>query len=264
VSWYDKTNYDPIPLGTGQSKDYKNTTTIIRIPKDESARVIDGLLFHVLYNVFSRISGEEGGPTAAQTTISMTSFAGGQLPGVTPILAVPAGWAMYASGLNPPNWDTGNPILSRDAEILRGWEGAKGMLSWTGKEMGLANFLKYNPDANTTMESVLYSTPGINRLIKTTDQGYRERQENQIRELERIRKVAKHHLSDDVQRAAREYNTLLMKPRETLTDPQLERRNALGQWYNAEVSPAMEEMVDALNRGDTKEVEQVAGQVMAP
>jgi hypothetical protein len=90
VSDYNMTNYDIIPIG--KTEDGK--TMFIRIPKDETSRLLSAI-------VWKGLTGADNAKPWNKDFADVVSMLGGQVPGVTPVLSYPATAFTFATGKSP-------------------------------------------------------------------------------------------------------------------------------------------------------------------
>jgi hypothetical protein len=254
--WYDlvgeqrKTNTDLIPLGIHQVGNRRKAVGI-SIPKSESTRVLDGLVYKGLVAIL-RPKGEDQ-RRVWQHVADTTSFLGGEVPGLNPWVSVPAGWAAAMSGRNFYDRFTGNPVLTRDEELLGGPRAAKKVLSWSLKTSGLASYFAYNPEAKTTLESVI-SLPGLSRALMVTDYGVRERREWAMEAADRNHALVRGWVKPEVLSAYQEYSRLRRITTDLRTDDEQERYMELANWYAREYSPAIDGALQALEEDGSAEM----------
>ncbi len=161
---YDLTNYLVVPPLWADRDMAK--VAYVRLPLWEPARVAHGVLFQMLTD-----RGE-----------GITSFAGGQLPGLNPMLAAVMAWVQYTMGQNPQDIHRGVGVLSENqqrARVADGGPALREMLKWTWNQLGgsvLYRFRSQNlesPPAGAG-EQIL-ALPGVNNLIgrwvKVSDRG---------------------------------------------------------------------------------------------
>lgn len=96
ISEYDKTNYHIVPLGWYDKQQKK--VLYLRIPLEESDRVMNGLLRKSL--------------TSGQGGQGILSYAGGQVPGMNPVLtAISNWWTFKVLGKNPYDSMRGREVI---------------------------------------------------------------------------------------------------------------------------------------------------------
>jgi hypothetical protein len=181
MSNYDKDNYNSFPMGftwedennatqyaTLGSEDVPADATVVylRFPIDESSRILSGIQGNIIdkaaEEIFDKTSTDPGTSTLAKSI----GFAGGQLPGLNPAIRIAQKWVSFFSGGNPIDDFRGKPILTRaQAGAPLTQEAVGQMLGYTFDEAGLSNFFQYNPDTDTTLESVVKNTPLVSGTL---------------------------------------------------------------------------------------------------
>lgn len=251
IGEHDKTSYDILPLGTVNAGMFGKKTAYLRLPKDETSRFLDAVMYKALVSMFSS---DEG----SKQWSDVFAIGAGQFPGVHPAVKMSEGWGQYLSGKNPMDHFYDRPILTNDQWLEGGWEGTKGMLQWSGQQMGLSNFVRYNQNADTTLEAALYSTPVLNKVFKISDYGHREKQQQTEETTDKERAIVRNALPTDVASARREYYLLRAIRSDVRTPQQTERYQDLHEWYRTEFSPAWEEILSALEQDDIKRAKKIA------
>lgn len=224
ISEYDKTNYVVVPVAAQAGGDFGTKITHLRIPRDETSRLISGMT----YKLTAMMAGSN-----PRNVVDLFAFGADQLPGVNPMITIPTAWGEYLGGRNPEDPFRGRPIIPRTEFTAGGIDSLKPLAAWTIDQSGVSNFVRYDPEANTTLEIALGLIPGINRLLRTTDYGYRERQMQVERVEDRARARHKLSLPENAQRLQREYFLLRSISPENRTAQQLQRYEELAVWYNA-------------------------------
>jgi proteasome lid subunit RPN8/RPN11 len=254
VSEYKKSNYDLIPLGFMPGKRHGKKSFGMQIPKDETSRLLDAAFWKVL----NTMSGENTGIG------EVFAVGAGAFPGLHPNLQLTGAWAEYISNQNPIDTFYNQPILSRDEANARGWPGARAMLLWSAKKSGAANFFRYNPNADTTTETVLTSTMLLNSMFFVTDYGYEEAR-NDLQEIQdRDRSKVRLSMQSDAYEALREYNSIRAKKVDTRTEHEIQRYNELGFWYRQAFKPAWEGIDSYIEQGDMEAAKNIAKTIPAP
>lgn len=178
VSEYDKTNYTIIPLGTDQN----GKTIYFRMPSDETGRLIGGA-FWKLGNALS-----EPEKLAELTTYTdMLSYAGGQVPSVTPVVTAGFNLMQFVAGENPYDFFRQRPVLTDDQQEAGGMERTKPFVTFMFQQLGGNVFVKlYTNETvpkNPSLSEKIASLPVVGniagRFIKASNYG----------EVEAIRKV---------------------------------------------------------------------------
>lgn len=223
MSEYDKTNYNILPVGKSVGGDFGMRVHYVRLPRDESSRLMSGLTY--------KLTRLLAGSSPEQFT-DLFAFGAGQMPSINPAVSIPAKWMEYATGHNPTDPFRGRPIIGRSEFTAGGMASLKPMLSWTLGQSGAGNFVSWNDEAQTTTELTLSAIPGLKNLMKTSDYGFREQQ--QAREDMVAQERARHLLSlpDDAVKLAREYGSLKNLDLIHRTPAQESRYVTLNIWHN--------------------------------
>lgn len=224
ISEYDKTNYICLPLGWSPGGDFGKRVTYLRLPQDETSRLLSGILYKTLASF--------GAANQFALPTQLLDFGAGQFPSENTTLTIGQKWLEYASGLNPTDPFRGNPIIP-DTQFKAGWlDSLEPMAAWTLNQSGVMNFVRWNPQAKTGLELTVSATPGLNRLIKTSDYGYREKQRQA--EAAEARDNAKDRLAlpDNAQSLLAEYY-LLQRLKGQRTPVQESRYINLSAWHTS-------------------------------
>jgi hypothetical protein len=254
VSEYDKTNYLVIPLGWMPGGDFGRKTGYLRMPRDETSRLLSGLTYKL---ASSLDPADKPGSLAGQ----LFDFGASQVPTFNPVLTVTEKWAEYAGGQNPIDPFRARPIIPRTEFIAGGMDSLAPMLSWTAAQSGALNFVRWDPQASTAAELTLSAIPGVNRLLKVSDYGYRERQtwvegaEDAARAQHRLK------LPDEVQSLLAEYGHLRQISPDRRTPAQVARYDELGVWYSGIYRPTDELITDREQAKDTAAAERARRQL---
>ena len=123
------------------------------------------------------------------------------------------------------------------------------MVAWTGKDIGLLNFVRFNPRAETWSEVTVSAVPVLNTAVKITDYGYREQQRAVMRLRETQLAKLRAYLPENVQEKARDYHRLTAIGRRNRTREQEKLWEDLNDWYRSDYAPEWEEAIDAYDRG---------------
>jgi hypothetical protein len=259
VSPHDKEQGLIVPVGTVPGGSFGQRVAYLRMPEDETSRLINGLLRYGIKASFSVARGEglDGNQWAA------FGFTAGQVPSINPLLEITKGWSTYLSGNNPIDSYSNRPVLSLAEQSTRGVDAAVSMMGWTMDKSGLTNFFKWNRYAETTTEAVMGAIPGINRLIKVTDAGYRAGQRELGAELDKENHKLRLQMPKDVQALVSEYIDLRSIKKDLRTREQTLRYHQLSIWYNSLYSPLRETMVD-MDADDRKVIREHIRSISSP
>lgn len=172
ASEYDKTNYTIVPMG----RDQNGQTIYLRVPQDESGRLLGGILWKTL-----RIANNN--KPILQDISDILSFTGGQVPGLTPTLQSVTAIAQYLGGQNPYDWFRGRYVIP-DQEFKAGPKySLKPFLTWQFNQMGGGIFQRFYttqqaPTNKTWLQKVIEAPVVSNilgRWIKVSDYGQSEK-----------------------------------------------------------------------------------------
>lgn len=224
ISEYNKTNYNVLPLGTQEGGEFGKRVMYVRLPRDEAQRFLSGLLYQAVMTV----AGEGSKPGAA----NVLNFGADQLPGLNPFGELVLGWTDYLEGENPKDSFRGRGVLTNAEWLAGGWPAMQGMLGWSAEQVGLTNFVRWDPTAATTKEMALSAVPGINRFLQTTDAGYRERQAQLQQDDARARARLRLALPKNVQELLTEYYYLRGIKADLRTIEQTHRLLELQSWQS--------------------------------
>lgn len=259
---YDKANYTCIPIGIYRrdtddvepptalkligigdaNMPYGRKVVYIRIPRHETHRLLSGLVYH-----FFRMFGpEHDRPGSGNVAVSMLSFGADQVPGINPLLNIGRAWTEYSLGRIPTDPRTGRPILDYYSQQAGGVNSLAPMFHFTLSQMGVENFIRYDPDAKTTFELAISAVPGLNRVIKASDYGYRERQDRLNRQLREQTLKSEHMLRypTEVRRLLAEYNRITDLAPAARTPQQVIRLNSITYWRNNVFRPLDEQVLN--------------------
>lgn len=167
VSEYDKTNYIILPFGFQNNK-----TQYLRIPKDETGRLLSGILWKVL-NVARK--GEAGFEDFQQ----IFAFNAGQLPNLSPNFTALGAIEQYLSGQNPYDTFRSRNIIP-DTEFQAGTKYSFPVfMKWLLQNQGLGIILpNYTPDGELSNLEKLVNLPVLSnilgRWVKSSNYGQTE------------------------------------------------------------------------------------------
>lgn len=239
IGSYDKENYLVVPLGKTASKEHPHRTVYLRLPQPEHSRMIGGL-------VYRAIQAAAGQPSANNAVADMLDFGMGQMPGVNPVISVPAAWMQFSAGINPVDPGTGREVVGRREWAAGGLDALRSIGTWSLDELGMLNLVRWDPTAATAAQVTVSAIPGVAKFIKTSDQGFRELQRETMSEEEAQRAKARLELPGSVQALEYEYNRLARLPQAARTEAQQARMEELSDWHQTVYKPAWEAL--ELNR----------------
>lgn len=248
---YDKTNYLIIPMGTREN----GKANYFRIPQDETGRLLSAMV----WKIGSFLNGDLKKPE------QVLSLGAGFIPSVTPIWTVAEGWLNYAQGRNPYDSYRGRLVIDDTTWTAGGLPVFEKMVKWTTNEVGLSQFTTYSDETDTTFDYFLKGTPIINRMIKSTDYGLKEKEkelekkidsekaQNTLKEREILREYTekgKKATTDEERKAIRKefYHTIIGEPPYDSTEKA--KRTRLKAKFDiavvrGEVSREMDQLIDA-------------------
>ena len=185
VGEYDMTNYTVIPLGI----DNNGKAVYFRLPSDESGRLIGGMFWKMMKSVKDPKKLAE-----MKTYTDLVSYAGGQVPTVTPAVEVAGALKTFLAGENPYDFFRGRHVLTDDQQKAGGMERVKPFMYYMFQQLGGNVFMKlyYNETVPKTpsLSEKIVSLPVISniagRFIKTSNYG----------EVEKIREISNQVRSD--------------------------------------------------------------------
>lgn len=191
ASEYDKTNYTIVPIG----KDKNNQTIYLRIPQDETGRLLGGILWKALNIV------EKKKLTLADVTALM-SYTGGQLPGISPTIEAFSSIAQFMAGENPYDFFRGRNVIPDDAFAAGGMYALKPFVTWQINQLGGGVFLKgyvseQSPNDKTWVQKMVEMPVVSNilgRWIKVSNYG----------KTEDLRQISNEQKSKDAKRRLEE------------------------------------------------------------
>jgi hypothetical protein len=235
-SEYDKMNYLIIPLGTWETDTvhgYKSAG--IRIRLTETMRFTNSFLQHVVTRA------ADNDPAASASLGNLFEFGASQVPGTHPLLKLGVSWGQFASGVQPRDYFRGSPVVQTADWKAGGWERTKGMLAYTWGATGLGGMVRFDPKSQNIMEFSASATPVVNRLIRFSDSGLREREEQfDKREAETVYKI-RSQMPRSVNELLQEYSTL-QSMGDRRDDRQQVRYKDLGVWHLKVWTPTYQEM----------------------
>jgi hypothetical protein len=281
ISDYNLTNYNVLPIGAEPGGEFGRRVRYLRLPRDESHRLLSGALYQAILaggNALLRTDTEDEAvfapvgsdarkaegmtpPAPGASPANVLAFGAGQVPGLNPLLGLADAWKDYLKGDNPRDDFRGSTVLTNDQWLAGGWPAMKGMISFSAQQTGVTNFIRWNPDAETTTELVFSAIPGVNRLTGVTDAGYRERQMLLQREENATGARIRVQLGESTLYLLRQYNTLSRIKPGLRTPEQAEKLDALKPWkhaYDEMMDGWLKEPGKAIPKGERDALEQVS------
>ena len=162
---YDKTNYVTIPIG----KDVNKKAIYFRLPQDETSRFLGGMFWKSQRFLTSR---------DVESLQDVVGLWGGQLPAITPAIALPGDLFQFATGKNVYDVYRQRTVLTED-QVAAGWKyKAKPVATYVWNQAGGNIFLKLysgEPTVPLTPKENFLRLPIISnvvgRFFKVTDYG---------------------------------------------------------------------------------------------
>jgi hypothetical protein len=228
VPSYDLANYTIIPLGmTGEGDERK--TVYLRIPHDETGRLMSSIFW-------AAINSDETG--VWKSVQNVWNYGYGGLPKWSPPITMAATWGDYWRGVNPTDFRD-SPIIGDDEFKTGGAPAFTDMLRWQFEQFGVVSEVgrSFTPRSDglherNTLEVTLNALPGLNRLIKVSNQGIREDQWNSIAAEEAEAARFRLGLPDEARTLVKERYRLSRLDLDTLSGPDLQRLAVLDDFYS--------------------------------
>jgi hypothetical protein len=264
ISDYNLTNYNVLPIGAEPGGEFGQRVRYLRLPRDESHRLLSGALYQGILAAGNAVlpADENGAPPApGASPANVLAFGADQVPGLNPLIGLADAWKDYLEGENPRNDFRNSTVLTNDQWLAGGWPAMKGMISFSAEQTGVTNFIRWNPDAETTTEMLFSAIPGVNRLTGVTDAGYRERQMLMQREETAVGARIRVQLGDSTLYLLRHHNTLSRIKPELRTPEQVRKLDALKPWkhaYDTMMDAWLEEPDKAIPKGEREELERLS------
>jgi len=168
ASEYDKSNYTVIPL----SVDGDGKTVYLRVPQDETGRLLGALTWKILKTVTTKEAGIED-------LMAIMAIGAGQFPNLSPSFTGVGAIIEYMSGLNPYDSFRARNVIP-DQEFQAGPQYSLPIfVNWLLQNQGLGILIpSYVPNDPTTLQKVL-NLPAlsniIGRWVKVSDYGQTEK-----------------------------------------------------------------------------------------
>lgn len=158
---YDKSNYIVVPIGVRAN----GKAVYMRIPQDETGRLFGALT----WKLASAINGDLKKPE------QIFSLGAGYIPSVTPMWEVGGAWIQYAQGRNPYDSFRGRQVVDDLTWQAGGLPVFEKMVQYTTNQLGFSQFSTYSDESDTTFDTIIKTTPVINRAFRSTDYGLTEK-----------------------------------------------------------------------------------------
>ena len=243
ASDYDRTNYHVIPVGSVIGGDFGERTAYLRLPRDESSRLLSGILYKSILTAAQKDPGQ---------LAQVFDFGAGQVPTVNPLLSLASKWGTYLGGNNPTDPFRGRPIIPRDNwtadKEAPGPNSIGPMVRWSYNQTGLQDFFKYDPTENSGIQVTINSLPVIHRFLKVSDYGQREMQRTEQLAEDATRAQHRLELPENVRSLMLEYGTL-SRMGEHRTPVQESRYAMLGVWH-AQVYRPIDDAIKQVEKSD--------------
>ena len=168
ITEYDLTNYIPIPLGT----DSKGNSVYIRLPQDDSGRLLGGLVWKALQLA-------RGDRDVLNIAAQVFDYTAGQVPSLSPAFQAVSDVAQFASGGRVYDPFRNRFLFTEDEAKARDWRTAKKFLGYEFQQLGGGIIWKFHPgderprhqtEAQKIFELPILSTI-VGRWIKVTSFG---------------------------------------------------------------------------------------------
>ena len=255
---YDNTNYTTIPVAETAGGDIDGKKTMyLRVAEDETDRLLSGFIYKTILMA--------GGVESRKS--NLLSIGASQVPSINPLLSLSESWGAYITGQNPRDGFRDSPVLTNDVWLEGGWPAMRDMLLWTSQETGVANFVRYNAQANTTLEVGLDAIPGLGRVLKISDQGLLQQQRALEVEEDKVGAMFRNSLPSDVAQLRRQY-MVLRNLGDAWSEPQRDRYLDLSLWYRTVYEPIEDQVRSEhrtrVTRGEMQFLKEMSEQYLTP
>ena len=125
ISEYDMTNYLVVPLGM----DGKGNVTYLRVPQDDSGRLLGGLAWKLL-------RAASGDKDVWKSAMQVFDYTAGQAPNLTPSLGAIGDLAQMASGRNVYDAFRSRFLFTDDEMKAGGWQKTKKFIGYEFQQLG--------------------------------------------------------------------------------------------------------------------------------
>jgi len=189
---YDWDNYKVYPLGWTDRDNDK--VAYLRVPLHEQERLLHAITMKAL-------RADEGGADAR----NMMNLAGGQLPGLNPLLSIGQAWHAYSvMGVAPQDSYYGRSILTDD-QVLAG-RGATDLLKYSWNQLGGGIVYQFrnqpmdreDPTAMERFLSLPIISDSLGRWVKVSNRGITEKLQDAGREVREKRATIRLDVQDSI------------------------------------------------------------------
>lgn len=240
ASDYDKANFDIIPISVTDS----GKSVILRIPQDETGRLIGGLLWKVT------------GMQKKETITDLLDYMSGQVPTVSPAIDNLTAVVQYASGKNPYDSFYGSYAIPEQIFEAGGARSHNAFLKWMLNNSGAGIVYRFKNDDVDSVKGELEEILGypiasniIGRFIKVTDRGLKETIEADKQILKKLQAQENLAVKDALAKSFRdeeltdeEIQLILNK---VAKSPEMIDRNMMTMWSRKYGQMYMEEFITA-------------------
>lgn len=237
---YDMAKFTIIPLGTVTGDDGKERVRYVRIPHEDTHRLLASVTWKL----------SEGQPAAAFSELV------GQLPfNPNPYLAMGSKWLQYLQGQNPTDDFRNRPIIEANAFKAGGVPALAGMAHWTANQFGTISTIYNsfqgepgNPRQTSTSERIIGSAQaisGVSAWLKTSDRGMSEKKwaDVDMQEAEKARfKLGLPENTKALLMDRYRLNRLLGAEKKDFAPSDRQRLGVLNQWYSDVYLPVTKQM----------------------
>lgn len=211
---YDKTNYNIIPLGT----DEFGQSIYIRVPQDESGRLLGGITWKIL-----RMANKED--LKIEDMFQLVDFGAGQFPNMSPIFTGIGATLEYFSGRNPYDSFRGRNVIP-DNKFQAGFKYSfPYFLQWLAKNQGASiimpnygnDFVEDRSGIQKILDLPVLSNV-LGRWIKVTSYGKTEQGKEVLAPIKQQEAAKREDTNEAITKAVKEFKA---------GDPSMVNRNRI-------------------------------------
>jgi hypothetical protein len=159
----------------GFGRDKNNKTVYLRIPQDETGRLMSAILWKTM-----NMSNND--QSIGRDSSDILSLLGGQIPSVTPTVGLISTTGQYLSGQNPYDYFRGRNVMTDDVFAAGGSEAAKAFWGWQFQQIGGGVFGNFFNGSKTPVDKSIpekvASVPVLGnvfgRFVKVSNYGQTE------------------------------------------------------------------------------------------